>query len=391
MGLYRFRITGTREEPHKKVILAFSWEERFHPGDHDLDLVEDLMNGGAVRFGLRGKKWLLLTFAVVLASWIAFFVLSPSPFQNRVSFSASPPAKTDVSCLGRLLPGGRILQVAAPSRAMIRDLLVRRGQWVEQGEILARLRDHARETALLHQAEKEVAVAVSELDRVRAGEKVGTIEAQQAAVVRQETILRNEDAQYERNRKLFEKRLISGKDIEEAQTRRDTARESLLYEKQHLRSLKDIRKEDLALAASKVEATESARKVAVENVELNLIRAPVSGRVLEIYAFPGEAVPERGLLELGSGRDMLVEAEVYVSDIGRVRVGAPAFISGDGFPGNLKGEVVEIVPMVTRSALMPTDPLAFSDLRIVKVWIRLEDSNPVAHLGNHQVSVTIKP
>lgn len=339
-----------------------------------------------------GKKWGWLLIFSVCGFFAVFFLLSfGHPLQKKPSFSASTLSKNDVSCLGRLLPGGRILQVAAPSGAVIGELLVRRGQWVEQGEILVRLREHARQTAAFELAEKEVAVAVSELDRVRAGEKTSTVEAQQSAVARQEAILRQEEAQYQRSRQLYEKRLIADKDFEEAQTRRDTAHKSLLWERQHLGALREIRKEDLALAANKVEAAESARKVAKENVELNLIRAPVFGRVLEINAFPGEAVPQRGILELGSGRDMLVEAEVYVSDIGRVRTGAPAFISSDAFPGTLKGQVIEIVSMVTRSDVLPSDPLAFSDLRVVKVWIRLDDSQPVAHLGNHQVSVTIKP
>ena len=237
-----------------------------------------------------------------------------------------------------------------------------------------------------------MAVAVSELDRVRAGEKANTIEAQQAAVARQEAILRQKETHYERMRKLYEKKTISAREFEEVQAQRDAAQKSLLWEQEHLKSLRDVRKEDLALAANKVKAAEGGKKVARENLDLNIIRAPVSGRVLDIYAFPGEAiVAGRGILELGRGREMMVEAKVSVSDIGRVRIGALAVISGDSFQGSVKGQVVEIVPMVNRSAIIPTDPLAFSDLRVIKVLIRLDDFQVVANLGNHQVSVTIKP
>ncbi|MFH1134989.1 MAG: HlyD family efflux transporter periplasmic adaptor subunit [Pseudomonadota bacterium] len=321
-----------------------------------------------------------------------FLTINPGrASSDQPSGPASTPQKELITCLGRLLPGGRILQLAAPSQAVIRELLVGRGQWVERGEVLARLRDHAREMAVLAQAEKEAAVAASELAVVRAGVKAAAIEAQQAAIARQEAILRQEEAQYERSRRLFEKNFSTAKDFDEALTHRDTARKSLLMERQNLESLRDIRKEDLAPAAAKVEAAEAARRVAAENVELNVIRAPVAGRVLEIHAFPGEAVPEQGLLEMSSGREMMVEAEVYISDIGRVRIGAPATISGEAFPGRVGGQVVEIVPMVTRCAILPSDPLAFSDLRIVKVWIRLDDSSALGHLGNHQVSVAIEP
>lgn len=349
------------------------------------------MKNERARFGFPGKKWAWLVILVAVcgigtASFLLGFSLSP---QNKPSSPAVTPVKYDVTCLGRLLPGGRIVHVTAPAGALIGELLVRRSQWVKQGEILARLRDHARQASVVHQAEKQVVVAASELDRVRAGEK--TIEAQQAAVARQEAVLRQEEANYERSRKLNERQVVSARDFEEAQTRRDTARESLLWERKNLGALQEIHQKDLALAGSRIEAAQSARKVAQENVELNLIRAPVSGRVLEIYSFPGEAVPAQGLLDLGSGKDMMVEAEVYVTDIGRVRIGAPAVVTGDAFRESLNGQVIEIVPMVSRSTIIPIDPLAFSDLRVIKVWIRLDRPQAVAQLGNHQVSIAIKP
>lgn len=351
------------------------------------------MNEGWTRVvWMARRKWgWLLSIVAVCCLVIAFLLFNLRPLQHNPPLSASALSTMDVSCLGRLLPGGRVIRVAAPSGAVIGELLVQRGQWVEQGVILARLRDYSREAALLSRAEKEAAVAKCEFECVRAGEKAGTIEAQGSAIARQEAILRDEEAQYQRYRSLREKGAVSARGVEELQTRRDTARASLSQERDRLRSLKDIRKEDLALAAGKVEAAEANRKVAQESVELNLIRAPVSGRVLEVHAFAGEAVSERGLLEMGSGREMLVETEVYVSDIGRVRIGAPAVVSGDAIPGDLKGEVAEVVSMVARSDVLPTDPLAFSDRRIVKVWIRLNDSNAVADLANHQVSVVIKP
>ncbi len=353
------------------------------------------MKNGRTLFGFRGRRWLWLIILIAVAGLTAILFLfnsgALSSQKNGRASSAATLEKNDISCLGRLLPGGRILQIASQPGAVIGELPVQRGQWVEQGEVLARLRDHAREVASLQRAEKEVAVTRRELDRVRAGEKANTIEAQQAAVARQESILRQKETHYERIKKLYEKRIIAASELEDAQTQRDAAFESLRGERQLLESLRDIRKEDVALAESRVEAALSIRKVARENVDLNIIRAPVSGRVLEIHAYPGEAVGASGILELGSGRDMMAEAEVYVSDIGRVRNGAQAFVSGDAFKGRLSGKVVEIASMVSRSAVMPTDPLAFSDLRIVKVRIRLDNPQAVAHLGNHQVSVTIKP
>jgi len=45
---------------------------------------------------------------------------------------------------------------------------------------------------------------MSALDLVRAGEKAATIKAQQSAIASREAILRQEEAQYELNRRLYE-------------------------------------------------------------------------------------------------------------------------------------------------------------------------------------------
>ena len=351
------------------------------------------MNSGQKPTDRFTKKWRLcfLFFVFCFAIALLFIVYPNSLLQDQPSSVPAAQVQNEITCLGRLLPGGRILQVAAPSGAVVKELLVKRGQWVNQGDILARLRDYAREKAALEQAEKEAAVAMSELDLVRAGEKAETIKAQKSAVAIQESIYRKEQAQYERSRQLYEKRIISDNDFDEALSRRDTARESLLLERQNLARLRDIREEDVTLASKKVEAAEAARMVAAENVELNIIRAPVLGQVLEVHAYPGEAISDQGLLEMGSGREMLVEAEVSVSDIGRVRIGAPAAITGDAFPGTVTGRVTEITSLVTRGVVLPSNPLAFSDLRIVNVWIQLDDPTSLGSLGNHQVAVAITP
>ena len=59
---------------------------------------------------------------------------------------------------------------------------------------------------------------MSALDLVRAGEKAATIKAQQSAIASREAILRQEEAQYELYRQLYEKRFIADKDFDEALT-----------------------------------------------------------------------------------------------------------------------------------------------------------------------------
>ena len=88
---------------------------------------------------------------------------------------------------------------------------------------------------------------------------------------------------------------------------------------------------------------------------------------------------------------MFVVAEVYVSDVPRVREGARATITGEGFTGALTGKVEEILRQASNNQLYPTDALTAADKRVLGVRIRLDDGKKVQHLSNSQVSVHIEP
>ena len=88
---------------------------------------------------------------------------------------------------------------------------------------------------------------------------------------------------------------------------------------------------------------------------------------------------------------MYVLAEVYISDVPRLRTGAAAVITGEGFDGTLTGRVEEILRVASDNEVYPTDPRAAADRRVLGVRIRLADGARVEHLSNSQVSVRIQP
>ena len=108
-------------------------------------------------------------------------------------------------------------------------------------------------------------------------------------------------------------------------------------------------------------------------------------------AWPGEAVGQSGVLDLGNTDEMMVEAEVYINDVKQVVIGAPARVRGDGFVGEINGQVAEVVGEAGPNALYPSDPLSYADRRVVKVRIRLDDGARLSALSNALVNVTIGP
>ena len=88
---------------------------------------------------------------------------------------------------------------------------------------------------------------------------------------------------------------------------------------------------------------------------------------------------------------MYVIAEIYEADIARIRIGQKAVISSDLLSERVSGTVTQISPQVSKSELLPLDPAAFADTRVIKVKIQLENAERVAGLIYGKVDVVIQP
>ncbi|HET6563923.1 MAG TPA: efflux RND transporter periplasmic adaptor subunit, partial [Xanthomonadales bacterium] len=95
------------------------------------------------------------------------------------------------------------------------------------------------------------------------------------------------------------------------------------------------------------------------------------------------------LLELAEVSQMYAIAEVYETDIGRVKVGQSATVSSAALGSVLTGTVETIHPKVAKMDTIGNDPAARKDARIIEVDIRLEDSSSAASLTYLQVDIVI--
>ncbi|MEG4322671.1 MULTISPECIES: biotin/lipoyl-binding protein [unclassified Microcoleus] len=183
--------------------------------------------------------------------------------------------------------------------------------------------------------------------------------------------------------------------INEAQAKLSQIQESRQQQideaKANLDRIAEVRPVDIEAAAAEVSSAQAAAKQAKANLALAYIRAPRDAQVLKIHTYPGEKVGNDGIVELGQTREMLAVAEIYQSDVDKVRIGQPAKITSDSFEGELQGSVEYIGLQVQRQNIVNTDPSANIDARIVEVKVRLDaaSSQKVAGLTNLQVKVAI--
>jgi HlyD family secretion protein len=111
------------------------------------------------------------------------------PATDRAAKPAAPkPAATAVTSLGRLEPLGEVIQISAPStqsgKGTLSQLLVKEGDQVNKGQVIAILDSRQRLEASLAKAQEDVKVSQNNLAKVRAGAKQGEIGAQQAEIDR---------------------------------------------------------------------------------------------------------------------------------------------------------------------------------------------------------------
>jgi HlyD family secretion protein len=121
------------------------------------------------------------------------------------------------------------------------------------------------------------------------------------------------------------------------------------------------------------------------------VRSPIDGQVIRVHTRAGERVGPEGILELGRTAEMFAIAEVYETDIARVKAGQRASVWSPALPERLSGTVERVDLSVGKQDALGTDPAAREDARVVEVEIRLDESERAAALTNLQVEVEIEP
>ncbi len=350
---------------------------------------------------------------------------SPAPAQLK---SPVPSTPTAVSALGQLEPKGKIIRLSAPASlegSRVDQVVVQEGQTLQAGQIVAILDNQPRRLAAVRKAESDVAIAQAKLARVQSGQKPqeaaqqaavgkataeqGAVTAQVEAIQRLNTQLQDANTQFGRFEQLHKEGGISAADLDArrltvatitAQLReaeatlvrlQATATAQVQEATANLARSQEINPTDVKVSEAELIGAQAALQQAKADLEASFIRSPINGTVLKLHARSGEAIGREGIAEIGKTGQMEVVAQVYKTDISRVRVGQVVKVKSEVFPGELQGTVSEIGLQVKKQEVFDSNPLAATDNNVVDVRIRLDSdgSNKVSSLSNLQVQVVI--
>lgn len=291
---------------------------------------------------------------------------------------------SDVLGLARLMPRGDISTVAAPygaGDARVAEILVAEGERVEKGDPVAHLDNlDFLESAVL-QAEANLAVREATLTATRATVQSSRDEAQ--ALLEQTRSAAGEAAsQRARTQDLFDRAVTTQATLDAVLAAEQQALSAVAKAEATLARFTSIALEDqpdVLVAARNADAARADLERARRDVARAVVRAPISGTVLDITVTPGARPPSEGMMQIGDTSAMMAEAEIWQDRISQVAVGQPVELAATALGVTFQGRVQSIGLTVGRQGLLSDDTAANTDARVVRVMVALDPaSSPLA-------------
>jgi HlyD family secretion protein len=230
---------------------------------------------------------------------------------------------------------GGIIQIAARTAGVIREVLVQEGEDVTKGQVLARLEDD--------QPKLAAQSAAAELNQARA--QVELLKVQLSTAQREEVRLQ----------KLATSNFAAGQKLDQAH---DAVRQA---------------EANLDAQAALIATAEAKLAQARYNQELTIIRAPVDGKIVRRYANPGAGASTlnvSNMFDLEPKTARIVRAEISEGALPNVGIGQAVQMSPESDPGKtFAGRVLRQAPVFGARKLQSDDPTQQTDERVVEVVV----------------------
>lgn len=309
--------------------------------------------------------------AALVAALVAPLALASAPgCGDRIDIGAAKAQEITVRdslvALARLEPASRVVNVASATTDVVKQILVREGNDVVQGQVLVLLESYP-----LRAAELEAARIRLE----RANLQPLEVEAQRARVRAIEAELEYARDEVASQKDLSRKGFSAGKEFRDAQLRVRRAEEELAEANAVLE-----RQE----ANTSLEQREARNSVvqAEARLEQTLVRSPLDGSVLRVLVREGERVGNGPLMQVGTTQSMYAVAEVHANEIRMVEEGMPATFTSPALHGPIKGTVETVGKIIAGNYITGEDPSRPRGLRVVEVRVRLEENELARNLTN---------
>ncbi|MEG6586873.1 HlyD family secretion protein [Dendrosporobacter sp. 1207_IL3150] len=305
---------------------------------------------------------------------------------------------------------GNIVTVGAKISGRISEVLVKEGDIVQAGQIIARI-DARDATAVRNQAEAALLAAKARYDELTNGSRPEEInqaragvEQANANVDQAKANLDNAVLNFERMKKLYNEGAISIAQRDNAETAYRVAQEALNSTEQIKKAAGDklelvvngAREETIRAAAAQVKQAEAALEAARITMGETSIIAPVNGSIALKSINAGEIViVGQPMFSITNLKDVWVNARIEETKIGKLRVGQKVDYTIDGYPGRTFTGTIYDIGTAANSvfALIPTENSSNNFTKVtqrIPIKITLPENSDVPFRPGMSAYVKIK-
>jgi HlyD family secretion protein len=304
----------------------------------------------------------LLSSILIIAGWmIVPKYLAKAPEVEVATVVATPKGNPSMTVLtaGGYVVAREKVEVGSKMPGRIETLLVKEGDFVKKGDVIARLESDDLQ-AQVRQAQANLAAARARLKELEAGSRQQEIEQARAAVQQAEANAKDAELNLQRMRKLVSQGVLAAQVLDTAQTQYDVAQAQLKSAREHHDLVRTgPRVEQIESARAQVHQAEATLQYSQTQLENTIIRSPISGRVLEKLVERGEMVAtgfagggrgiKTALVTLAQPDDLEVELDINETEIHKLKLNQPATIVADAFPDkSYKGRLARFMPQANR-------------------------------------------
>jgi HlyD family secretion protein len=271
--------------------------------------------------------------------------------------AATAPQGVILNATGYIVAAHKI-EVAAKVVGKVKWIGVDKGDRVHEGDVMVRLEDDEYQ-AQLQQAKGQLATLQAKLDEALHGSRPEEIAQANANVESAKADLENARITLRRNRGLVEEKVAPQQSLDDAQARYDSA----VHKVNALQKTYELvkigpRQEEIDSLRGQVQQAKGMVAYAETNLANTIIRAPVTGTILERAVEKGEFVTtsfvgDRGakgyVVSLADLNDLEVELDISQNDFAKLHSQQHGAVTTDAFPDRkYDGFIKEISPEANR-------------------------------------------
>jgi HlyD family secretion protein len=311
------------------------------------------------------RRYILIGIAIVILlslSAVAYRLLSsdvPEVEVVRATAESSDAGGIVLSATGYIIPHHKI-NVNSKVTGRVKWIGVEKGDKVKEGQILVRLEDDEFQ-AQYQQAHGAAENARAYYEELKNGSRPEEIQQAQHNLDEARATLVDDKATLDRTQQLSNQGVVSRQALDDASARfqADQQRANSLQRGFELAKL-GPRAEEVARAKGAMTQAEGQEAYAKSQLDATLIRAPVTGTILERTAEKGELVtsqfasgadggPQGEVVALADLSDIQADLDIAQDDFAKLSSREKAFVSVDAFPDRkYDGVVSEMSPEANR-------------------------------------------